>query len=238
MTAIDKAARYLAKLPLTINDPALHEVVALLSDVLAELDEQKPASSNLLTTARHYASSYLQPERDDPKLCCDAQHHADICALFSAIEREGERSSGGPDHVPAPVAAAEAQECWSRDEEDFNYQSLDDLLGTFDELKPGDIVYVGAAVTPELKSLCDADDVMEIMGERAYDIAGEHADDYPGAGEEAQRALDGLLAGWIAEHCPPNFWTVQNIKPYVLCAEDFEGFPEAPRAIAAVKEGA
>jgi hypothetical protein len=52
-----------------------------------------PASSDLLATVKAFANGYLAQERADARLCCDAQHHADICGLFAAIEREEKRGA-------------------------------------------------------------------------------------------------------------------------------------------------
>ena len=112
------------------------------------------------------------------------------------------------------------EKCWSRDEENFSYQSLEDLLDTHDELKPGDTVWVADAVRPDMNRLIDADDVTQTMGERAYDIAGEHAEDYPDVSKEAEDELNALLAGWISKNCAPTFWGVENVRAYVLSDDD------------------
>lgn len=113
------------------------------------------------------------------------------------------------------------RECWSVNEEDFQYEHLGDLLAENDELQVGNTVYVGEAVKPELSHFCDADDVITMMGERAYDIGGEWAEDFPDCTKEAEKELDALLLAWMEKHCTVNFWTVKNIKPYVLTESDF-----------------
>lgn len=112
-------------------------------------------------------------------------------------------------------------ECWSADQEDFNATELDSLLTTHENLKPGDTVWVGEAIRPEPSQLIDADDILTTMGERAHDIAGEHAEDYPDVSKEAEQELNALLAAWIGKHASPSFWTVANIRPYVLSHDDF-----------------
>lgn len=46
MTAIDLARKYIANLPQNVaeGDPELHEAIAHLTGVLAQLDEQKPVA--------------------------------------------------------------------------------------------------------------------------------------------------------------------------------------------------
>jgi hypothetical protein len=54
----------------------------------ARLYTAPPASPDLLSTVKSFFMGYLKQEHDDASLCCDAQHHRDICGLAAAIERE------------------------------------------------------------------------------------------------------------------------------------------------------
>jgi hypothetical protein len=120
-----------------------------------------------------------------------------------------------------PQAQAITEECWSHDGETFDCQSLGELLDNHgDELAPGDTVYVGTAHRPPLEKLIYVDDVLEPMGERAYEIVGEHAEDYPEVSQEAKGELLALLLGWARKHAMPNFWTVRGVREYVLSEED------------------
>lgn len=120
---------------------------------------------------------------------------------------------------------------WSHNNEDFNHDSLGDLLDNHgDDLKPGDTVYVGDAERPTMGELCSADDVIETMADRANDIAGEYAEDFPDVTKEAKDELNALLVAWMEKHCNVNFYTVTNVKPYVLTAADFETVPAAPES--------
>lgn len=130
----------------------------------------------------------------------------------------------------APSAEPEAQECWSTDEENFNATELCQLLDENDHLKAGDTVWVGEAVRPDPKRLFNTDWLLENMGEAAYDIAGEHADDYPDVSKEDVKELEALVTGWIKRACPPSFWTVENVKPYVLSHDDFPNDPTSLNA--------
>jgi hypothetical protein len=117
-------------------------------------------------------------------------------------------------------ASAESIECWSHNEEDFSAQSLSELIDTH-ELQPGETVWVGEAVHPEPSSLFSTDWLIENMGKAAYDIAGEHGgEDYPNVSDEQVAELEALVVGWITKCAPPTFWTVKNVRPYVLTAED------------------
>lgn len=115
----------------------------------------------------------------------------------------------------------EIRECWSLDEMNF-CNDLHDLLDSNDELKTGDVVYVGEAHYPKPEHLCSADDIIGMIGDRAWDIGDEHAEDYPNVSREAVQELDDLLEAWIMKHCPPNFYQVENVREYVLTKEDLE----------------
>ena len=112
------------------------------------------------------------------------------------------------------------KECWSRDEENFNYLSLADLLDTYDELKSGDVVFVGDAKPPKLGRLCDAEDVCDLIADRGYDIGGDYAEDCADVSPDAKAELNALLEGWIKKHCNLNFWEVVNVRQYVITADD------------------
>lgn len=117
------------------------------------------------------------------------------------------------------------KQCWSANGEDFLFQSLSELLDSHPGYQPGDVVYVGDASYPDTHQLIDAEDVIEQMTDRAWDIAGEYAMDYPDATKEAKAELDQFLQAWITKHCPPEFFVVKNSKEYTLTAADMEIAP-------------
>ena len=121
--------------------------------------------------------------------------------------------------VDAPTQAA-PEECWSVNEEEFNYSSLGDLLDSNDDLEVGTIVWRGEGRVPAASRLIDADDVLMTMGEHASDIVGEFADGYPAATPVARAELDLMLGNWIEKWCPPSFYEVVSVKPYTLSAAD------------------
>lgn len=121
----------------------------------------------------------------------------------------------------APPAA---EECWSIDEENFNARTLCELIDNHD-LAAGTVVFRAEALHPAAKELIDVEDIVETMGDRAYDIAGEYAERYPDISKEAEQELTNFLAGWIAKHAAPTFYTVKNVQPYTITEADV-----APRA--------
>lgn len=116
---------------------------------------------------------------------------------------------------------SDVKECWSVDEENFKYGSLGDLLDEHDDIEVGATIYVGDAIEPNIAHLCDDDDVIDIIRDRAYDIGGDYAEDCAEVSNEARAELKALLRGWIEKHCNLNFYAVENVRPYKLSHDDF-----------------
>lgn len=144
---------------------------------------------------------------------------------ISVAEMPSDERAWVADHCEAATLSdaadsIESDECWSADEELFNADSFGELLDMNDHLEVGNIVWCGTKVRPGTKELCDADDIIDMIGNRASDIGGEWADDYPDVSKEASSELDEFLAAWITKHCPPAFWTVKNVTQRIITAED------------------
>lgn len=112
---------------------------------------------------------------------------------------------------------------WSRDNEYFSCDALDELLDMHDDLAVDDVVFFGDVAPIPVKHLCDADGVIEMIGERAYDQVGEFADGYPDVTPEAKAELEALLADWIEKHAKPTFYSVINVREHIITAADMEG---------------
>lgn len=115
-------------------------------------------------------------------------------------------------------------EAWSTNNEDFNYSSLEDLIDSNSgELAVGQTVYVGDGRKPKLSEFCDANDVIEMMQNRACDIGGEYAESFmDDVSGEAVQELDDLLKSWMEKHVTVNFYTVHNVREYVLTEDDLQ----------------
>jgi hypothetical protein len=124
------------------------------------------------------------------------------------------------EELAAQATAAETLECWSVDGSDFRYQTLGDLLDSNDHLEKGCIVMVGNQVACDPADWVDADDVIENLACRGSDEGGEWADDYPDVSPEAKAELQTYLEAWARKHAPASFYTVTNVREYVLTYED------------------
>jgi hypothetical protein len=155
--------------------------------------------------------------------CQKAAHRARLCYAAMLAAAPAAPAQAAPLPVQAAPAPAERIECWSHNEEDFSAKSLGELIDTH-ELQPGATIWAGEAVHPEPSSLFSTDWVIENMGEAAYDIAGEHGgEDYPNVSDDQVAELEALVVGWITKCAPPTFWTVKNVRAYVLTAKDCGG---------------
>lgn len=79
MNTRDRIAHYLRQLAPHVR---AREAAQLLEAALVTIDRLQA----LADTSRHYAMHYLQDERDDPDLCHDEQHHADVVAMWDALD--------------------------------------------------------------------------------------------------------------------------------------------------------
>jgi hypothetical protein len=53
----------------------------------------------------------------------------------------------------------------------------------------------------------DADDIIEMMRNRAWDDADDAVEEFPDVGEDATAELEAMLCAWAREHCVVTFWT-------------------------------
>jgi hypothetical protein len=103
------------------------------------------------------------------------------------------------------------------------FRYFDDFLDYEEGLTPGTEISRGIVIRPNYHNFCTVSDIVEMMSERAYDIGGEFAEDYPeGVGSAAMDEMDQFLRAWQTKYCVPTFFTVDTVEPYILTAEDLE----------------
>jgi hypothetical protein len=118
---------------------------------------------------------------------------------------------------------------YSADGENYSHRELGDAIdevcnNAYNEVPIGYIVYCGVGIKPEIIDLCDATDLIDTLGDRAYDWGGEHADDFPNVSKEAIVELNELLKGWYNKHLDVNFWRIdtKTVKEYVITEDDIK----------------
>jgi len=115
--------------------------------------------------------------------------------------------------------------CWSTDEEDFSLDfctALDQIMGDLaeEESGVGRILWFGEAVKPEITSIINVDDILDMMHDRASDICGEHAEDFPNVGAAAMKEMRDFLDSWCERHLAISFFAVKNAKEYIITEQD------------------
>lgn len=115
------------------------------------------------------------------------------------------------------------KEVWSANDEDFNSTCLSDLLNDNPELKVGDVVWKAEAERPTVSNLIDADDILDLMAERAYDIGDEWSEDWMSdVASWYKKSLEEVLSKWSQELPEINFYLVGKSVEYIITEQDLE----------------
>lgn len=118
---------------------------------------------------------------------------------------------------------------WSIDEDDWTYgheciEDLFDQLESDDELNEDITVFYGERKTPST-NFVGVSDIVDLMGERAYDVGGEFAYDYPDVTPKCPewKELEDFLTQWQAKF-QPSFYTAVNVNKHVITQEDIDNW--------------
>lgn len=99
--------------------------------------------------------------------------------------------------------------CYSKNDEDFNYTEVDDLLDDLaanGNLLEGAIYYeIDREPVPLTRYLC-ADHILEIVSDHIYGDVGEAAEDAFSTNAAAEHELDALLSAWADKHLKGKYW--------------------------------
>jgi hypothetical protein len=63
------------------------------------------------------------------------------------------------------------------------------------------------------------DRVLDDLNDRAYEEAGDTAEDFPDLPKEKQDELAKLVGDWLDANVQLRFWSVENVKPITVTAE-------------------
>lgn len=114
------------------------------------------------------------------------------------------------------------QICWSFDLQEFNYKSLNELINARrEDISPGITVYFADILPVSPKKLCNAMDVLAILQDNAYIMAGGNPERFIGVGDNAFEELNVFLDLWIRKHCNIDFYSFENVRAYALTEDDF-----------------
>lgn len=83
-----------------------------------------------------------------------------------------------------------------------------------------DVYFRGQKQEINLNHLIDAGDIIESISDRAWDLVGEIADDFPNVSKEAKQELQNFLDKWLTDNCTPHFYQVTKVEMVILNRED------------------
>lgn len=106
---------------------------------------------------------------------------------------------------------------YSVNEEWFQYEELVDLIND-NELKVGDIVFVGESAKIRNSDLFDADDMIDFVTDRMCEMVGDSADGWTFGTDT--KGLNEALSKVLDEFFPHSFYKVVNVKEYQITSED------------------
>jgi len=119
------------------------------------------------------------------------------------------------------------QYSWSTDGETYQdrcasiEEAISEALNSGREFELGQTLFIGEVVPVNAAQLVDADSVIDDISVRAFDISGEHAEDYLVHATKEQRAqLESLIAAWADSVEAQNFWEIGTVVTHVIIRED------------------
>jgi transcriptional regulator with XRE-family HTH domain len=85
--------------------------------------------------------------------------------------------------------------------------------------------FEGDQVPVTTEELVDIDTILYFIGDNAYDIMGEHAEDYPNLDEEEKKEFKELIVSFLDKKDPHGFFKIKNVVKKTITAEDLEATP-------------
>ena len=112
--------------------------------------------------------------------------------------------------------------CFSFDEENYTEGDLGEALQQLEDrgdLVEGVVFYMGDVDRRAPSAYFVVRDMLDSMGERAADEAGEWADDFPALTKEKVAELNALISTWLDGNVPATFFTASNTHEVTVTAE-------------------
>jgi hypothetical protein len=116
--------------------------------------------------------------------------------------------------------------CYSTDEENFQHESMGDLLDYLDgetEDNIGATYWRGEKGELSHTDCIDVDCFLEMCDDRVYEEIGEIYDyQFTNVDDAAKKELEDLINGWAKKHVKFRYWKVCNVKELTITKEDLE----------------
>ena len=108
--------------------------------------------------------------------------------------------------------------------EEFGADDFGEILERLEE--DGNVLgatyYTGTKLQRKASAYFLLDDVLEAMGDRAWDECGEYAQGFPDIGKEKLNELEKLVSDWLDANVEVNFYTVTNVQERKVTAADIK----------------
>lgn len=115
-----------------------------------------------------------------------------------------------------------ARKCYSANEENFNYESLGELIDDHG-LDIGSIYWEADAIEISSSDFIYVDNILEAMDEVIYEEVGEvYGNECSDVSSEAKAELDTLITEWARKHITLRYWKVRNSKECKVVVEDLK----------------
>lgn len=112
---------------------------------------------------------------------------------------------------------------YSTNGEDFDYHSVGEVFDKLEargELRERITYFSAEAFIPKPSDFFRAKFLLDDIEERAYDNCGEWPNFTSQLTTAQREELQQLVSDWLDKHMTVNFWTVKDIKPLNVTAED------------------
>jgi hypothetical protein len=77
-----------------------------------------------------------------------------------------------------------------------------------------------------MRRLVPIDEIIEAVNERAWDVCGEYAENWPELTGEGKKELENLIAGFLEKKAPRYFCNYINVRRKTITADDIYGVKE------------
>jgi hypothetical protein len=115
--------------------------------------------------------------------------------------------------------------CYSTDEENFQHESMGDLLDYLNvetEDKIGATYWKGEKVELSHEDCIDVDSFLEMCDEYAYEELGNYDNCFTDVDDADKAELKALIIEWSKKHVVMRYWKVRNVQELKITAEDLE----------------
>lgn len=116
---------------------------------------------------------------------------------------------------------------YSLDGENFRFDDINEALAELEvegDLVDGHMIEAGTPTRHEASEFFRIDDLIDGLRDRAYEEAGEWADDFPDLSKDQRAELESIISNWLDRSIKVTFWTVNGAKPFEITQALIDSF--------------